>query len=351
MSECVRCMWMRGGTSKGGYFLKEDLPADPARRDVFLLRVMGSPDPRQIDGMGGADPLTSKVAVVAKSAREGIDVDYLFLQVFVDQAIVTDAQNCGNVLAGVGPFAIERGLVAATGDETRVAIHMENTGQVAVATVRTPGGQVTYQGHTAIDGVPGTHAPIPLEFRDTAGSSCGALLPTANAVDRINGVAVTLIDNGMPCVVMKAADVGITGYEDRDSLDTNAELKARIEAIRLEVGPLMNLGDVTEKSVPKMMLVAPPRNGGAVTVRSFIPHRAHASIGVLGAVSVATACLIEGTPAAEVAVIPTGRRKTLSVEHPTGEMSCVLEMDAAGAVTSAALLRTARKLMDGVVFG
>lgn len=344
------CMWMRGGTSKGGYFLKSDLPADTIARDAFLLAIMGSPDPHQIDGMGGADPLTSKVAVVGKSAREGIDVDYLFLQVFVDQAIVTDAQNCGNILAGIGPFAIERGLVAATGDETRVAIFMENTGQVAVATVSTPGGVVTYAGDAAIDGVPGTHAPIPLEFRDTAGSSCGALLPTGNPVDVINGVPVTLIDNGMPCVVMKAADLGATGYEDRDVLDNSNDLKARLEAIRLLAGPMMHLGDVSEKSVPKMMLVAPPRAGGAICVRSFIPHRAHATIGVLGAVSVATACLIAGSPAAEVASIPEGRRKTLSVEHPTGEMSCVLELDEAGAVATAALLRTARKLMDGVVF-
>jgi 4-oxalomesaconate tautomerase len=345
------CMWMRGGTSKGGYFLKDDLPADTAQRDAFLLAVMGSPDPRQIDGIGGADPLTSKVAVVSKSTRDGADVDYLFLQVFVDQAIVTDAQNCGNILAGVGPFAIERGLAAATGDITTVTIYMENTGQIAVATLQTPGGIVTYDGNAKIDGVPGSHAPIPLEFRDTAGSSCGALLPTRNAVDIINGVPVTLIDNGMPCVVIKAQDVGISGYEDRDSLDADTELKAKIEAIRLAVGERMNLGDVTDKSVPKMMLVAPPRNGGAVTVRSFIPHRAHATIGVLGAVSVATACLIPGSPAAQVAKIPGGTRKTLSVEHPTGEMSCVLELDESGAVKSAALLRTARKLMDGVVFG
>ena len=345
------CMWMRGGTSKGGYFLKADLPADTATRDAFLLAVMGSPDPRQIDGMGGADPLTSKIAVVSKSTRPGIDVDYLFLQVFVDQAIVTDAQNCGNILAGVGPFAIERGLTPATGDETRVAIFMENTGQVAIATVQTPGGVVTYAGDAAIDGVPGTHAPIPTEFRDTAGSSCGALLPTGNAVDVVNGVRVTLIDNGMPCVVMKAADVGVTGYEDRESLDANTELKAKIEAIRLAVGARMNLGDVKDKSVPKMMLVAAPRAGGAVCVRSFIPHRAHATIGVLGAVSVATACLIPGSPAAEVAVVPEGARKTLSVEHPTGEMTCVVETDDKGDVVSAALLRTARKLIDGVVFG
>lgn len=344
-------MWMRGGTSKGGYFLADDLPEDPAARDALLLRLMGSPDPRQIDGMGGADPLTSKVAVVRKSTRPGIDVDYLFLQVFVDQAIVTDAQNCGNILAGVGPFVIERGLVAARDGETPVAIFMENTGQVAVATVQTPGRAVTYEGGARIDGVPGSHAPVPLEFRDTAGSSCGALLPSGKAVDVINGVPVTLIDNGMPCVVMKAADVGIAGYEDRETLDADTKLKAKVEAIRLAVGEKMNLGDVTEKSVPKMMLVAPPKNGGAVTVRSFIPHRAHATIGVLGAVSVATACLIPGSPAAEVADIPDGPRKTLSVEHPTGEMSCVLELDAAGQVVSAALLRTARKLMDGVVFG
>jgi 4-oxalomesaconate tautomerase len=351
MSDGVRCMWMRGGTSKGGYFVKGDLPSDIGERDAFLLRVMGSPDINQIDGMGGGDPLTSKVAVVSKSARADADVDYLFLQVFVDQAIVSDAQNCGNILAGVGPFAIERGLVSATGNETSVAIFMENTGQIAVATVRTPGGQVSYQGTAKIDGVPGQHAPVPLEFRDTAGSSCGALLPTGNAFDVVNDVPVTLIDNGMPCVVMKAADVGITGYEDRDWLDANTELKAKIEAIRLAVGERMNLGDIREKSVPKMMLVAPPRNGGAITVRSFIPHRAHATVGVLGAVSVATACLVPGSPAAEVAKIPDGSSKLLSVEHPTGEMSCVLEIDDAGAVKSAALLRTARKLMDGVVFG
>lgn len=351
MSDAIRCMWMRGGTSKGGFFLKDDLPADPAQRDALLLRIMGSPDPRQIDGMGGADPVASKVAVVSKSTRAGIDVDYLFLQVFVDQAIVSDAQNCGNILAAVAPFAIERGLVEAQGDETRVAIYLTNTGQVAEAIVQTPLGTVTYAGAAAIDGVPGTHAPIPVQFRDTAGSSCGALLPTGNAVDVIEGVRVTLIDNGMPCVVMKAADLGITGYETREWLDANGELKARIEAIRLAVGERMNLGDVREKAVPKMMLVAPPRVGGAVCVRSFIPHRAHATIGVLGAVSVATACLIPGSPANEVAVIPDGPRKTISVEHPSGEMTCVLEVDDAGNVTSAALLRTARKLMDGVVFG
>jgi 4-oxalomesaconate tautomerase len=312
---------------------------------------MGSPDPRQIDGMGGADPLTSKVAIISKSSREGIDVDYLFLQVFVDQPIVTDTQNCGNILAGVGPFAIERSIVPAESPETPVSIFMTNTGQVAVATVQTPDNRVTYDGDARIDGVPGMAAPIRLAFRDTAGSSCGELLPTGSVADEIDGIACTLIDNGMPCVVLLARDIGASGYEDRETLDGATELRARIEAIRLKAGPMMNLGDVRDKSVPKMMLVAPPRQGGAITVRSFIPHRAHASIGVLGAVSVATACLIPGSPAAAVAQVKAGRRKTLSVEHPTGETTCVLETDEQGAVVSAAMLRTARKLMEGKVFG
>ena len=347
----TRCMWMRGGTSKGAFFLADDLPDDVAARDAFLLRIMGSPDDRQIDGMGGADPLTSKVAVVKRSQREGVDVDYLFLQVFVDQPLVTDSQNCGNMLAGVGPFAIERGLIAPRGDETRVAIFMENTGQVAVATVQTPGGQVVYAGNATISGVPGTAAPIPLAFRDTAGSSCGALLPTGNGVDEIDGVKVTMIDNGMPCVVFLASDVGVTGYEDRETLEANSAMKAQVEAIRLKAGPLMNLGDVTDNSVPKMMLVAAPRDGGAICVRSLIPHRVHASIGVLGAVSVATACLVDGSPAQAVAVVPEGRTKTLGVEHPTGVTECVVTVDEAGQPIEAGMLRTARKLMDGVVFG
>jgi 4-oxalomesaconate tautomerase len=341
---------MRGGTSKGGYFLAADLPADPAARDALLLRVMGSPDPRQIDGMGGADPLTSKVAVVRRSDRTGIDVDYLFLQVFVDQAIVSDGQNCGNILAGVGPFAIERGLVAANADVTPVAIFMENTGQVAVAQVQTPGGRVTYSGDAAIDGVPGTAAPIPLMFRDTAGSTCGALLPTGNLVDHVAGTKVTLIDNGMPCIIILAEDMGITGHESRETLDTDTGLKTRLEAIRLAAGPLMNLGDVTDKSVPKMMLVAPPAAGGSLAVRSFIPHRCHAGIGVLGAVSVATAALLPGSPAAAVANLPPGSIKTIVIEHPTGVTECVVTVDDAGQVVEAGMLRTARLLMDGKVF-
>lgn len=346
MSEGIRAMWMRGGTSKGGYFLASDLPKD---RDAALLRIMGSPDIRQIDGMGGADPLTSKVAVVRKSEREGVDVDYLFLQVFVDQPIVTDAQNCGNILAGVGPFAIERGLVSARDGETPVTIYMENTGQIAVATVQTPNGTVSYKGDARIDGAPGCAAPVPIAFQDTAGSSCGALLPTGNVVDVIHGVAVTMIDNGMPCVVMRASDVGIAGDEPPEELENNAKLRARLEEIRLTCGPLMNLGDVREKSVPKMTMVSVPKAGGAIATRTFIPHRCHKTIGVLGAVSVATACLIEGSSAYELAARGDGDRRSLKIEHPTGEMTVVATLED-GVVASAAILRTARKLMDGFVF-
>jgi 4-oxalomesaconate tautomerase len=276
-------------------------------------------------------------------------VDYLFLQVFVDRAIVTDAQTCGNILAGVGPFAIERGLVAAWDGRTEVRIFMANTGQVAVATVETPGGRVDYAGSARIDGVPGTAAPVPIVFEDTAGSSCGALLPTGRAVDVVEGVEVTMIDNGMPCVVMRAADLGVAGDEAPEVLEANGGLRRRLEAIRLAAGPMMNLGDVAASSVPKMTLVSPPRQGGAIATRTFIPHRCHAAIGVLGAVSVATACLLPEGPAAGLAVIPAGVEKTLSIEHPTGEMSVVASMDGAE-VRRVGVLRTARKLFDGVVF-
>ena len=344
----IPCLWMRGGTSKGAYFLAADLPAGPAARDDLLLRIMGSPDARQIDGIGGADPLTSKVAVLSPSTRDGADVDYLFLQVFVDRAVVTDAQGCGNILAGVGPAAIERGLVAATGDETAVRIHMLNTGEIATARVATPGGRVSYRGAAAIDGVPGTHAAIPLMFDDVAGSMCGALLPTGNAVDDVGGVACTLIDNGMPCVILLASDLGIEGTESREALEADEALKARLEAIRLEAGPLMNLGDVAEKSVPKMTLVSPPTAGGVVSTRSFIPHRCHASIGVFAAVTVATACTLEGSPAAAVAVLPEG--ETFAVEHPSGAAEVLIERGADGRVARTGTMRTARKLMDGRVW-
>jgi len=349
MSDGIPCVWMRGGTSKGGLFLAADLPTDIIQRDQLLLEIMGSPDNRQIDGMGGADPLTSKVGIVKRSSHPDCDVDYLFLQVFVDQAIVTDSQNCGNILAAVGPFAIEQGLVPAKGDVTQVSVLMENTDQIAVLQVQTPNGKVTYKGTSAIDGVPGTSAPVTCEFKETAGSTCGALYPSGNLTDFIDGVDVTLIDNGMPVVILNASDFGVSGTESRDELDGNTELKIRLESIRLQAGPLMNLGDVTEKSVPKMSLVCKPKDGGCIATRTFIPHRCHASIGVLGAVSVATAAITPGTVAYPLAQIPDGDQKTLPVEHPTGEMTVVAYMEG-DELGSAALLRTARKLFEGTVY-
>jgi 4-oxalomesaconate tautomerase len=345
---------MRGGTSKGLMFLADNLPGDRATRDAVLLAAMGSPDERQIDGMGGAHPLTSKVAVVSLSSRDNADVDYLFLQVWPDRAEVSDSQNCGNMLAAVGPFAIEQGLVAAADPVTPVRIWMRNTQTLATALVQTPGGGVRYDGTARIDGVPGTHAPIPIEFADVAGSSCGALLPTGNASDVIAGTRVTCIDNGMPVVCIAAADLGVSGGESPAELEGNAELAKRVEAIRLAAGPLMNIGDVSGATVPKMSLLSPPVHGGAVSTRTFIPKRVHEAIGVLGAVSVATACVLPGSVANAIADVPdrTEGSVEVEVEHPTGFFTVTIEVNVSGgtvSVTRSALLRTARLLMRGEV--
>ncbi len=344
----IPCLWMRGGTSKGAYFLAANLPSDRQQRDVLLLGVMGSPDVRQIDGIGGADPLTSKVAILSPSSRDDADVDYLFLQVFVDQPLVSDAQGCGNILAGVGPAAIEMGLVAAKDDVTPVRIHMVNSGEIALAQISTPNRRVNYAGDTAIAGVPGTHAAVPLLFMNVAGSMCGALLPTDNEMDVIDGVEATLIDNGMPCVIMRAADFGLTGMETREELEANNDLKAKLEVIRLKAGSLMNLGDVREASVPKMTLVSAPTAGGAISTRSFIPHRVHASVGVLAAVTVATATRLPSSPAAKLVNAPHDGR--YAIEHPSGAMEVFLDLAEDGAVQGAGTIRTARKLFEGRVF-
>ena len=353
VADGIRGMVMRGGTSKGLYFVADDLPADPSARDELLLRIMGSPDARQIDGMGGAHPLTSKVAVVSPRTDGVADVDYHFLQVVVDEAVVTDRQNCGNLLAGVGPFALERGLVTAPdGDTAAVRIHMVNTGGLATATVPLRGGRPQYGGTTGISGVPGTAAAIRLDFEGIAGSSCGALLPTGNAVDEVSGLAVTLVDNGMPVVVLRAEDVGVTGYESCADLEANEALRGTLERLRLAAGPRMNLGDVEATTVPKLTLVAPPTAGGAIATRTFIPHRCHDAIGVLGAVSVATAALLPEGPAAEVADLD-GDGGAVTVEHPTGSFDAAVDLrieDGAPVVERAGIIRTARKLMDGTVF-
>ncbi|WP_329206207.1 4-oxalomesaconate tautomerase [Streptomyces sp. NBC_01696] len=345
----VRCLLMRGGTSKGAYFLADDLPRDPAVRDDLLLRIMGSPDPRQIDGLGGAHPLTSKVAVVSVPDDPDVDVDYLFLQVGVDTAEVSDRQNCGNLLAGVGPFAVERGLVAAGDGRTSVRIRMVNTGDLATASFPTPGGRVDYTGPARISGVPGTAAPVVIEF--ARGGS--PLLPTGRARDVIAGTEVTCVDNGMPTVLIPAGALDVTGYESPRELEENTGLRERVERIRLEAGPLMGLGDVRGTTVPKLSLLAPPAQDGAVTTRTFIPHRCHTSIGVLGAAGVAAGLRVPGGVADGIARLPPDGDR-LRIEHPSGflDIEAVVGTGADGAPAAlrTAVVRTARKIFDGAVF-
>ena len=353
MQNTIPCMLFRGGTSKGVYYLESDLPADPAERDDALLGIMGSPDSRQIDGVGGAHPLTSKVAIIKKSERDGIDVDYLFVQVVVDEPRTTTAQNCGNILAGVGPFAIENGLIEAQDGETLVTVYMENTDSIARQRILTPGKQVQYEGDAAIDGVPGTHAPIMIEFVDVAGSSCGALFPTGNTVDEIDGIPVTMVDNGMPVVMVSALSLGLQGDEAIEDIENNQALKDRIEDLRLKVGPLMNLGDVKDKTVPKMTIVSPAKKGGLINTRSLIPHRVHEAVGVLAAASVATAATTKGAVGYGFASIPEGNRKLCYVEHPTGALAVEIETSDNPkdlAPKSTAIIRTARLLMSGMAY-
>ncbi|MEU9445296.1 4-oxalomesaconate tautomerase [Streptomyces sp. NPDC048304] len=342
----VRCTLMRGGTSKGAYFLAGDLPDDPAARDDLLLRIMGSPDPRQIDGLGGAHPLTSKVAVVSASADPDADVDYLFLQVAVDRPEVSDRQNCGNILAGVGPFAVERGLAAPADGETSVRIRMLNTGERAVATFPTPGGRVDYTGDAEIAGVPGTAAPVVIEFA----AADAPLLPTGNVRDTVAGTEVTCVDNGMPTVLIPAAALGVSGYEPPDDLEEDLALADRLRDIRLAAGKLMGLGDVEHATVPKLTLLAPPRSGGAVTTRTFIPVRCHTSLGVLGAASVAAGLRLPGGVGEGIAVLPEHGDR-VRIEHPTGFLDIDTDVDPRGPkVRRTAVVRTARKIFDGTVF-
>lgn len=360
MSEGVPCMLMRGGSSKGAYFVAADLPSAPAARDDLLRHIMGTPDARQIDGIGGAHPLTSKVAIVGPCADGSADIEYLFLQLGVETGSVSDRQNCGNLLAGVAPFAVERGLVevAPTATQAAVRVLMRNTDTVATARFAVADGMPTYGGDTEISGVPGTASPIHLDFDDLGGGSCGAMLPTGNAVDVIDGVECTLVDNGMPVVVMRATDVGISGAESPTALEANETLRATLESIRLQAGERMNLGDVSDTTVPKLTMVSPPAADGHLSTRTFIPHRCHEAIGVLGAVSVATAALLPDSPAATVAT--TNDAGSIRLEHPTGHFDAVITLakpDAEGqspnnevSVERAGIVRTARKLMDGIAF-
>jgi 4-oxalomesaconate tautomerase len=355
MQHAIPCLLMRGGTSRGAYFLRSDLPQDPHRLSVLLAAVMGGPDAIQVDGIGGGHPLNNKVAVVGPATVPEADIDYLFLQVIPGERRATSAQNCGNILAAVGPFAIETGLLAPRGDETIVTVNMLNTGKLCRLTVQTPNGRVRYEGDCTLDGVPGSSAPIVCDFLDVAGSTCGALLPTGSVQDTVDGLPVTCIDNGMPVVLLRATDFGVTGYETPAELDADASLKQRIETIRLAVGPRMSLGDVSKLTVPKMTLLAPPRDGGHVHTRTFIPHVCHETIGVFGAVSVATACVLPGSVAAGIARIPEGNSKTLQVEHPSGSLDVRIALGPVGAdgrptISGAGLLRSARLLFRGEVF-
>ena len=351
----VPCMLMRGGTSRGPFFLESDLPLEPKLRDQVLLAAMGSPDKRQIDGLGGAHPLTSKVGIVRKSTTAGVDLDFLFAQLQPDQDTVDTSPNCGNMLAAVLPFALERGLLPIQDGTTTARVLTLNTGMQCDVTVQTPDGRLHYLGDARIDGVPGTAAPISINFLDTAGSVCPSLLPTGRVLDRVQvegfEIDATLIDNGMPMVLVRAADLGVSGFEAVAELNANDALRARLEALRLTVGPLMGLGDVKSKSYPKMCLVAPPRAGGSIATRCFIPHVCHEAIGVLAAVTVATACVLEGSVTEGIAEVPAGLAKTVSVEHPTGEFSVELGLDPNNPqqVVRAALLRTARPIMRGEV--
>lgn len=358
----IPCLLMRGGTSKGPFFNEADLPSDVATRDRVLLAAMGSPDKRQIDGLGGAHPLTSKVGIVRKSRVPGVDLDFLFAQLQPDKDTVDTTPNCGNMLAAVVPFALETGMVQAQGEQSTFRVLTLNTDMQCDITVDTKDGVVQYEGSARIDGAPGTSAPVVINFLDTAGSVCEGLLPTGRVKDKLTVTGsgfepftldVTCIDNGMPLVMFKAADLGRTGYESVAELNADAELKNKIEALRLQVSRLMGLGDVSQKNYPKMTLIAAPQNGGAITTRSFIPHVCHDAIGVLAAVTVGTACVLEGSVCDGVAVMPTGSAKNVSVEHPTGEFSVALQTESAShlpggqLVKQAALLRTARLLMRG----
>ena len=364
----IPCLFMRGGTSKGPFFNEADLPADIPTRDRVLLAAMGSPDKRQIDGLGGAHPLTSKVGIVRRSTTPGVDLDFLFAQLQPDKDTVDTTPNCGNMLAAVVPFALETGMLQAQGAGpegcSTFRVLTLNTDMQCDVTVQTPGGQVRYDGDARIDGAPGSAAPITINFLDTAGSVCSGLLPTGKVLDRVRiapddklggfesfEIDVTCIDNGMPLVMMRASDMGRTGYETVAQMNEDTELKVRLEALRLATGRLMGLGDVTKKTYPKMTLIAAPRDGGSITTRSFIPHVCHDAIGVLAAVTVGTACVLDGSVTQGIAVMPAGDLKTVSVEHPTGEFSVELGLDPANPqkVTRAALLRTARLIMRGEV--
>lgn len=346
------CVVMRGGTSKGPFLLQEDLPTDPGRRDALLIRLMGALEPRRIDGIGGVDNPTNKVAIVSPSMHVEADVDYLFVQICPHKNSADTSVNCGNMLSAVGPYAIDQGLVPAGAPETRVRIRNLNTGKLVTAKVRTPEGRVVYDGDAAIDGVPGTAAPVWLEFRDVAGSKTGRLLPTGRLRDRFEGLDFTCIDAAVPMAIGLASDFGLTGGESAEAINADAALLSRVEDIRRMAGRAMGLGDVADLEMPKITLVAPPRAGGSIAGRYFMPYTCHPAFAVTGAVCLAAATAVPGSTAADVRRW-TGK-EPVAIEHPAGRIEVALDLEvAAGAeplVRSASLLRTARRLLAGDVY-
>jgi len=345
----ISFMQIRGGSSKGIYFNKEDLPTDISLRDEVILSVVGR-DSRQIDGLGGANPLTSKVAIISLSKDSKADVDFLFVQVVVGENRVDTSPNCGNILAGVGAFALESGMIKANSDTTTIKVNMINSNNICELLLQTPRGVLTYKGDTKIDGVSGTSAPIICNYLDVAGSICGSLFPTGNKCDIINDIPVTCIDNGMPVVLINAKEFGKTGYESCEELSGDSEFKEKLEKLRLSAGKLMCLGDVQSKVIPKMSLISKAKNGGDISTRTFIPHNCHAAIGVLGAVSVASACLFSECVTSDVASIKNELKQKISVEHPSGEFGVELDSQYENGelvIKKVGLLRTARLLSKG----
>lgn len=345
---------MRGGTSRGPYFKLDDLPSDPDLRDAVLLRVMGSPDTRQIDGIGGATTVTSKVAIVSKSTHPEADIDYLFAQVSIDTPLVDMSPTCGNMLSGIGPFALEEGLFPAQEGETRVMIRNVNTESFIEATVQTPGGIVTYEGDTAIDGVPGTAAPIPLKFFKITGAKTGKLLPTGQVRDQFDGVEVTCIDVAMPMVIALARDLGKSGYETRAELEADQAFLDQIESIRRRAGEAMGMGDVRQSVVPKFGMVAPPRNGGHFASRYFTQYgKCHPAYAVSGSICASACAALPGSTANEV-VVADGRYPDLTqIEHPSGLIDVAMDVNVENGeleVISGGSIRTARRLMAGEVY-
>ena len=348
-SRAIPCVLMRGGTSRGPYLLASDLPSDPAERDEVLIRIMGSGHELQVDGIGGGHPLTSKVAIISRSAVPGADVDYLFAQVNVRERKVDTSPNCGNMLAGVGPFALETGLVKAADDQSTVRIHNVNTGKLIEARVQTPRGHVRYDGDTAIDGVPGTAAPIHLAFLNAAGAKTGKLLPTGNPVDVISGVAMSLVDAAMPIMAVIARDLGVTGYEMPAEYAANTEFIRRLESLRLEAGRRMGLVDVSDLVIPKPVLLAPARGGGHLNARYFMPHVCHNAFAATGAVAAGTAAVTPGTLIAEIAG-PQSLPVDFIIEHPSGKMPIHIEQRPGESAPVVYIIRTARRLFEGRVF-